>query len=121
MARAQRSRLDLLVAFVDVEAREIEFLRRVFDLRPSELAHALCLAPITVERWERGDNKPTGLALAVLRALYQAAEEIDRCADTARARSIRALLLLGIGTLLSTLLREHSQRPRQDLNLRATD
>lgn len=80
---------------------KIAELRERIGLTRSELARALSVNERTVIRWEDG-SEPTGLALAVLRAIDLA---LDEGADAARlgkrvAMGIGSLIYYGISDLI---------------------
>jgi DNA-binding transcriptional regulator YiaG len=67
---------------------EITRRRKALGLTQTELAEAVGVHPITVNRWEVGKATPSGLAL---RVLSQTLDELERkAARNARDRATRA-------------------------------
>jgi transcriptional regulator with XRE-family HTH domain len=68
------------------------------------LAKALGVAPITVTRWEKGQNKPLGLQAEVIHGLYNVALSLSKDDNQEQISVVRSLINLGIGALISNLL-----------------
>lgn len=90
---------------------EIKFIRQTLGLSQRELAKALSVAPFTVARWEsENGNRPTGLQLDVLRALFNTARKSQK-QDEGAGLAVGALVALGVGALLYSLLNQDDSVP----------
>jgi len=87
-----------------MDKEQIRVIEETFNLRKNDLAKALGVAPITVGRWENGDNIPTGLQAEVLQGLHNVALDVRKKNDTQQAEILKGLILLGIGALIFYLL-----------------
>lgn len=77
---------------------EIRQLRAAFGMSAADLARAMRIQLITVERWERGLVQPAGLPAEVLRALWLLVGEFR--GNEAALRRVAGRLSLGIGALI---------------------
>ncbi|WP_370621724.1 helix-turn-helix domain-containing protein (plasmid) [Citrobacter portucalensis] len=50
---------------------EIKALRQRWGLSQSMLAYTLCMSVGSISKWERGEKKPSGLALRVLHSIAE--------------------------------------------------
>ena len=85
-------------------AAGVRFVRDVFCLSQRGLAKSMNVAPYTVARWEKGESTPTGLQQEVLVALHGLARQMENAHDAERAAAVGALIGLGIGALIFSLL-----------------
>ena len=88
---------------------QITNIKNTFGLTNNDLAKSLGVAPITVERWEAGDNKPTGLQSEVLQGLHNVALDVKRKNDAQQAEFVKGLIVLGIGALIFHLLSQDNR------------
>ena len=79
---------------------EIKSMRGALALSQSELARALNIAVFTVQRWETGKNKPTGLPAEVLRGIRAAVGRVS----PERAREFGEQLRGGLSAALTSAL-----------------
>ena len=71
-------------------------IREAYGLNKADLARALSCAPLSVSRWERGDE-PTGIYRTVLRAMEAAAATAD---ESTRHANGAVLATLGVGEFI---------------------
>lgn len=82
----------------------IEVVRAALDLTPRQFAKALGVSPATVQRWIDGENEPTGLHEEVINGLYYV---VRGTPIAVQISEIRAMLMLGVGSMIAALLEEH--------------
>jgi transcriptional regulator with XRE-family HTH domain len=83
---------------------QIKNIENTFNLTKNDLAKALGVAPVTVGRWESGENEPAGLQAEVLQGLHNVALDVKRKNDAQQTEFLKGLILLGIGALIFYLL-----------------
>lgn len=79
---------------------DIRFTKEAFGLSSRDLAQSLAVADVTLERWERGSHRPSGLSLVVLQTFHHVALDLHRRGDAAAIRAVRSLILMGVGHMV---------------------
>ena len=80
---------------------DVMAIRRSYGMSKADLARALSCAPLTITRWESGENAPTGIYREIFQAMKAA---IPLTKKESRHAHGAALTLLGIGGFIYTVV-----------------